>query len=232
MKILLISDVHANIEALEEVLNHTSFDEVAFMGDAVDYGPNPSEVFDLLRYIQAKRVLGNHDAAAAYGVDCRSSPATHSASVATRDRITLKLMTHKSLDLLGKIDRKLDFECDGLKIRALHAAPADVLYKYVEKAEAERFEMNGADLMLVGHTHVPYEVKKGNVWVVNPGSVGFPADGDPRASYAILDTKTRQVTFGRVKYDIDGVFMKLRELLGEDETVFEVLAKWLRTAIR
>ena len=87
-RLLLISDVHANLEALEEVLNHTNFDEVLFVGDIVDYGPNPVEVFDLLRYIRAKRVLGNHDAAASFNRDCRSSPATHAASVATREEIT------------------------------------------------------------------------------------------------------------------------------------------------
>lgn len=232
MKVLLISDVHANLEALEEVLNHTNVDETVFMGDAVDYGPNPVEVFDLLRYIKAKRVLGNHDAAASFKIDCRSSPPMHKASVATREMITCKLTPRKSLDLLGKAERKLNLEYDGLMIRALHAAPGDELYKYLTRDEAEKLDMGGADLMLLGHTHMAYEVKNDTSWVVNPGSVGMPADGDPRASYAILDTNTRHVTFGRVKYDIEGVVSKLHNILGQDNEVFEILEESLRTARR
>jgi protein phosphatase len=231
MRLLLISDVHANLEAVEEVLNHTNFDEVLFMGDIVDYGPNPVEVFDLLRYIRAKRVLGNHDAAASFNRDCRSSPATHAASVATREEITRKLLAPKFLEILGKAERRLDLEYDGMKLRALHAAPEDELYRYVTKEDAGSLDMGCADLLVLGHTHFSYEVKKEGVWVVNPGSVGFPADGDPRASYAILDTKTRQIAFGRVKYDIDGVTSKLRNLVN-NEQVFRVLADWLQTGER
>ena len=231
MRLLLISDVHANLEALEEVLNHTNFDEVLFMGDIVDYGPNPVEVFDLLRYIRAKRVLGNHDAAASFNRDCRSNPATHAASVTTREAITRKLLAPKFLNLLGKAERKLDLEYDGMKLRALHAAPGDELYLYVTREEAASLDMGDADLLVLGHTHTPYEVKKKGVWVVNPGSVGFPADGDPRASYAILDTKTRQITFGRVKYDSDGVISKLRNLVN-NEQVLRVLSDWLQTGQR
>jgi len=232
VKVLLISDVHANLEALEEVLNHTNVDDIIFLGDAVDYGPNPVEVFDLLRYIMAKKVLGNHDAAASFKIDCRSSPIMHKASVATREMITWKLMPRKSLNLLGKAERKLDLEYDGLKIRALHAAPGDELYKYLTRDEAEKLDMGGADLMLLGHTHMTYEVRRDGIWVANPGSVGMPADGDPRASYAILDTNTRQITFGRIKYDIEEVVSKLRDILGQDSEVFEILAECLRTARR
>jgi putative phosphoesterase len=232
MKVLLISDAHANLEALEEVLNHTNVDDIIFVGDAVDYGPNPVETFDLIRYTKTKRVLGNHDAAASFKIDCRSSPAMHRASVATREMITYKLMPSKSLDLLGRADRKLDLEYDGLKIRVVHAAPDDELYKYLSRDEAEKLDMGGADLMLLGHTHVAFEVKNDKAWVVNPGSVGMPADGDPRASYAILDTNTRHVTFGRVKYDVEGVISKLQDMLGQDSEVFEVLAGCLRKAHR
>jgi len=232
MKVLLISDVHSNIEALEGVLNDTSFDEVLFMGDVVDYGPNPIEVFDLLHDMKPEKVLGNHDAAASLRIDCRSSPAMHKASIVTREKITWKLLPKKSLKLLGKAKRRLDIDLDGLKVRALHGAPGDELYRYFTRDEAEGLDMGGADLIVVGHTHVAYEVKKGDVWVVNPGSVGMPADGDPRASYAVLYTNRGKVTFHRVEYDIDKVLSKLHDLLSEDREVFEVLAEALRTAQR
>jgi protein phosphatase len=230
MKVLLISDAHANIEALEAILNHANADDVVFMGDVVDYGPNPVEVFDLLNSVNAKRALGNHDAAAAFGIDCRSGPATHEAAVVTRQMITLKLMPERSLNLLGKAARRIELEYGDLKIRAMHAGPKDELYEDVTREQAEKLDMQGADLLLLGHTHAAYEVKEGGLWAVNPGSVGLPSDGDPRASYAVLDTGTKQITFGRAKYDIEEVVSKLRNTLGHATSTFQKLATWLRTA--
>ena len=90
--------------------------------------------------------------------------------------------------------------------------------------------MQGADLLLLGHTHIAYEVKENGMWVVNPGSVGLPSDGDIRASYAVLDTNTKQITFGRAEYDVEKVVSKLRNILGQGASAFEKLATWLRTA--
>ena len=97
MRILLISDVHANLSALDEVLNRASYDDVLFMGDVVDYGPSPFEVYSRLSQVHAKRVLGNHDVAASLGVDCRSSPQLHEASVLTRERITVPRMPRRAM---------------------------------------------------------------------------------------------------------------------------------------
>jgi putative phosphoesterase len=229
MKILLISDIHSNLEALEQVVNNTTYDEILFIGDVVDYGPNPKEVFDILQYLKAKRVLGNHDVAAALGIDCRSSQATHAASVVTRGRITTQLMTKKSLELLGKAKKKLNLEFDGLRVRILHAAPGDELYRYISKDDVSTLDMTGADLLVLGHTHVPYEVKNEKAWVINPGSVGMPKDGDPRASFAILDTVKRQVEFRRISYDVDLMLSELRKLIGDDKSIFDQLASIFRT---
>lgn len=230
MKVLLISDVHSNLEALEEVLNRATYDEVLFLGDVVDYGPDPKAVLEILEgYAKAKRVLGNHDAAAAFKIDCRSSPATHEASVVTRNAITMKLLPQKYLDLLGKAEKKLNLNYDGLRVRALHAAPGNELYRYLSRDEAEKLEIEGADLLVVGHTHIPYEVKRNNLWVVNPGSVGMPKDGDPGASYAILDTIKREVTYERTRYNVELMLTRLHGLLKEDEPIFNQLAKIFRT---
>ncbi len=229
MRVLLISDIHSNLEALEEVLNHASYDEVLFMGDLVDYGPNPFEAFELLQYVRAKRVLGNHDAAAIYRIDCRSSLRFHEASVVTREVLTWKRMPPSALRVLGKTEKELRVEFEGVRVRAFHAAPEDKLFKYITKEEAAGMAMKGADLILVGHTHIPYEVKRDGVWVVNPGSVGMPKDGDPRASYGILDTSSRTVNLERTKYDVDEVISKLREPLDKHRDVFNLLASTLRT---
>jgi protein phosphatase len=232
MRVLLISDIHSNIEAFRAVLDQTSFDEVLFMGDIVDYGPNPSEVFDLLQELAPKRVLGNHDVAAAFRVDCRSSPSMHEASQVTRERITWKLLPKESLEILGKAEYIQNIDYDGLRIRMLHAAPGSLLYKYITREEAERLTLRDTDLLLLGHIHIAYEVKNEGAWVVNPGSVGMPGDGDSRASYAILDTDASEVAFRRAKYDIENVISKLKVLLyGEDE-VLNTLVKALYHAQR
>ncbi|MDG6920965.1 MAG: metallophosphoesterase family protein [Nitrososphaerota archaeon] len=229
MKVLLISDVHSNLPALDAVLSKTSYDDVLFMGDAVDYGPFPFEVYSRLKRIKAKRVLGNHDVAAALGLDCRSSPRTHEAAVRTRERITFQRMPRRALQALGKAEKTLDLAYGDLKVRVLHASPGDELYRYITKEEAAKLEVRGANLLLLGHTHVPYEIKDGSRWIVNPGSVGMPKDGDPRASYAILDTSTREVLFGRAEYDVERVVAKLRELIGDEVPICELLVRTLRT---
>ncbi len=229
MEVLLISDVHSNITALDSVLSTVRYDEVLFMGDIVDYGPYPMEVYSRLKQIGAKRVLGNHDVAAAFGLDCRSSPRAHEAAVRTRERITFQRMPRRALQGLGEAERTLHLDIDGLRIKALHACPGDELYRYITKEEAGSLEMGEADLMLVGHTHVAYEVKDGTRWIVNPGSVGMPKDGDPRASYAVLDTSSREVRFERAEYDVEGVVARLRELMGDEVTVYDFLARTLRT---
>jgi len=230
MRVLLISDVHANLPALDEVLGTATYDDVLFMGDAVDYGPFPFEVYSRLSQVRAKRVVGNHDVAAALGMDCRSSPQLHEASVVTRERITVPRMPRRALQaLVKKAERRLDLDYGGLRIRMVHASPDDELYRYITEEEASRLEVKGADLLLVGHTHVPYEVKTGDAWVVNPGSVGMPRDGDARASYAILDTYSREVRFKRAAYDIEATVSKLHQLIGEERRVYELLASILRT---
>lgn len=232
MKVLLISDVHSNLLALDAVLNKATCDDILFTGDAVDYGPSPLEVYSRLKRIRAKRVVGNHDVAAAFGLDCRSSPKMKEAAVRTRERITFQKVPTKALRMLGRAEKTLDVAYDNLRVRAIHAAPGDELYRYITKEEAADLEVKGADLLVLGHTHVPYEIKDGTRWIVNPGSVGMPKDGDPRASYAVLDTSRREVQFDRAEYDVEHVVSKLKQLIGDEEPIFEQLAKGLRTGYR
>ncbi len=229
MHILLLSDVHGNLSALNEILERVAYDEVLFMGDAVDYGPLPFEVHSRLGQVGAKRVVGNHDVAAALGVDCGSTQNLRAASERTRDRITRARMPKSSMRSLIRAERTLRLEYDGLRIMMVHASPRDELYEYVSKEHASELEVTGVDLLLLGHTHIPYKVSAGRTVVVNPGSAGMPFDGNPRASYAVLDTQTRRVRFERAKYDIEVTVSKLHELIGDDRHVYRQLASILRT---
>ncbi|MDG6908169.1 MAG: metallophosphoesterase family protein [Nitrososphaerota archaeon] len=230
MKALLISDVHANLPALDAVLNKISYDRVLFMGDAVDYGPFPFEVYSRLHQVRAIRVLGNHDAAASFGVDCQSTPEMHEASILTRNVITSKRMPKRAMQALGKkAHRKMFLEYNDLRILMVHGSPTEELYQYVSREDAANLVEPNVDLIVLGHTHIPYEVKNENTWVVNPGSVGMPRDGNPRASCAILDTYNKVVHFERVDYDIEPMLSKLQQLLAPNTKIYEFLADIFRT---
>ena len=240
-RILILSDIHANIEALRTVIDYVKdYDKILFLGDAVDYGPNPDEVIDFLKENKALWVRGNHDTAVAFGVDCRCGEKTHDLSVYTRENISNKLITPNNKELLRKLSEKLILEIDGNKIYMVHATPTNPLYAYLypwytddqflealhEPGLSSR-KIPNVNIFLLGHTHFQFMKKINNFLVVNPGSVGQPRDGDARAAFAILDTNTQNFEFHRVKYPIEQTIEKLRKLISNKE-IFHRLANILK----
>jgi putative phosphoesterase len=150
-------------------------------------------------------VRGNHDHALAYDVDCRCAPVMREASVATRQWHSrlLSPQDKEYLHGLPVIDR---VEVAGRTFHLAHAAPAGDLYDYhivpdaSEEVLRERLKGIEADFVLLGHTHLPLLRKIGTTTIVNPGSVGQPRHGDPRASYAIWDDG--EIKFCRAAYDV------------------------------
>jgi len=222
MRILVLSDVHANLAALEAVLGaEPSVDRVFFLGDTVDYGPDPSGCIERLRAVAAAAVRGNHDNAVAFGVECMCSETFRELSRASRE-YTKSVLSPEEIAFLRGLspDRTLDVE--GRRFYLTHASPADNLFGYVSpEKDPERWqvEMDGApadrDIILTGHTHRPYirrllksprssgarvPAREERV-VVNPGSVGQPRDGDPRAAYAVWERDHFELK--RVDYDIE-----------------------------
>ncbi len=220
----MLSDVHANAEALRAVLNSAEADLVVFLGDAVDYGPDPGEAVDALRSSADVAVMGNHDAAAAFGVGCGCAEELRPLSEYTRREITLPALSRGDLDWLGSLPRRAELDLGGAAAYAVHASPRDPLHGYVMPAaseselEAELVEAGisgprrvSADLVLLGHTHRPMDREVGGTRVVNPGSVGQPRDGDPRASYAVLE-EGGGIRLGRVRYDVEAAVGRVRSL--------------------
>ncbi len=203
MRVLVISDIHGNEEALRAVTEAESVDRVLCLGDLVDYGPRPAEVVRWVRSHAEATVRGNHDTAVARGVPCRSAPAFRRLSEESRKR-TIPLLSDEEIRFLGGLPVERSIEIQGLRIRMLHAAPADPLYQYLPASDVAAWERGvadiDADVILVGHTHIPAVLSFGTKLVVNPGSVGLPRDGDPRACYAVLED--RRPLLKRAAYDV------------------------------
>lgn len=203
MRIAIISDIHANLAALESI--QEPYDLLVCLGDLVDYGPQPREVIHWVREWSLKVVRGNHDHALAFSVDCCCAPVMKEASVNTRQWHS-QLLSSEDKAYLRCLPITERVEVAGATFHLAHAAPAGDLYDYhivpdaSDEALRERIEGIEADFILLGHTHLPMLRTIGKTTIVNPGSVGQPRHGDPRASYAIWEDG--EVKFHHGVYDV------------------------------
>jgi putative phosphoesterase len=204
LKVLVVSDIHSNFAALEAVLDDAGpWDAAISAGDTVGYGPNPEECVDRLYFKGFRCVAGNHDyAVATVETDWFND------DVQDAIRINRGQLTGASLRWLEKLPTELKFELNSFKVSVYHGSPTEPLtnYIYSETAEAraeDYLRLTGSDIIILGHTHIPYKIERGGRFILNPGSVGQPRDGDPRASYLILETDPLRVEHRRVEYNID-----------------------------
>ncbi|MFO8029091.1 MAG: metallophosphoesterase family protein [Cyclonatronaceae bacterium] len=196
MRIAVLSDIHANLPALEACLtklDSLDFDHVISLGDQVGYGPFPNEVINILRELKIPTVLGNHDAGAVGRIPLNMfREPNHSLLTWTRDNLTAENRTYL-------LKAPLTLQED--KWIAAHASPVDPeQWTYLNSAPKcrEVLEQVQQTFCLVGHTHVPgviadrigvLRVKPGYRYVINPGSIGQPRDSSRMASFGILDTE-------------------------------------------
>ncbi len=211
MRCALISDVHANKYALAAVLasiEATGVDVLVNAGDTFGYYPWAQEVFDRLLSLRACTVLGNHDALILGGTPGDPLPSYWDA------------IEHNRRDLapaawawLRALPNELRLTLGGRPIRVIHGTPDDPLCGrlYPDHQGLPAWFPAEGEVLVFGHTHYPMvERRTGRGLLVNPGSVGQPRDGDPRASWALLNTKTLEVTVNRVEYRRRGVMDELR----------------------
>jgi len=205
MKVLIISDVHANPWALRAVVHDAGpVDYVLCAGDIVSYGPDPRATLDAVRKQGVVAVRGNHDHAVASGADPKASPAKQRLALAMRDW-TRSQLEPADIAWLVRLPLRLMWEISGTRFAVAHATPRDPLYDYRLRPDAaESFVREtaagiDAEVLVVGHTHWPLLRTCGGLQIVNPGSVGQPLDGDPRAAYAMWEDG--QVTLRRIEYD-------------------------------
>lgn len=203
MRALIVSDVHGNHAALAAILAAEPHDIAICLGDLVGYGPEPGACVRWARAHARLAVQGNHDRALADGIapGCGERFAWLADAAAPFGRTQVKGL---AMDYLRARPRWALLELDGVRCMCVHATPADPLYRYVgPDADGWAREMRGvsADVVLVGHTHLQFELTIGGKRIVNPGSAGQPKDGDPRAAFAVLEDG--EVRLGRVAYPVE-----------------------------
>ena len=229
MRVAVLSDIHANLPALEAVLEDTDdaqIDELWCLGDVVGYGASPDECAALVRERCEPSLVGNHDLAVLGALDT----STFSSAAAAAVEWTT---AHSSKETLSYL-RGLEPSDASRPVALYHASPRDPVWEYVLWPEqaADCLAVQERRVSLVGHSHVALffsatepengagdappeahgwqagagtrlEIGEGR-WLINPGSVGQPRDGDPRAAWLELDTEAWEATYHRIGYDIDG----------------------------
>ena len=213
LRIVVISDIHSNLDALEAVIeNLPKYDELFCLGDMVGYGPQPNEVVKRLRLLRPNVVLmGNHDSAVVTGDTAGFSSHAAEAVEWTREKIN-----HKSLDYLASLQSSARLDRGGMSLAVFHGSPHDPLTEYIfpgipDASARKLIEVAGVKIVLLGHTHMPMLYTFGGQMLGNPGSVGQPRDGDPRSSFATLTISDGRFSFDikRVEYDVDPVAEKI-----------------------
>ncbi|MFC4450529.1 metallophosphoesterase family protein [Halorussus aquaticus] len=198
MRIGVLSDVHSNRVAFESVLDDMpDVDGLVCAGDVVGYNPWPAECVEMVREREIPTVMGNHDRAVASGTAFRFNQMAKAGVEHARERLS-----ENQRDWLADLpDERHEF--DG-RVKIVHGHPDDPDH-YTMPEEFSADLLDGEDVLVMGHTHVQYAEEYADGVVMNPGSVGQPRDGDPRAAYAVLDLDDLSVEQRRVEYDIEAV---------------------------
>lgn len=232
MRYLIISDIHSNMTALETVLAAAKgkWEKAVCLGDLVGYGPDPNEVVDCVRSLDAATIRGNHDKAVAGVEDIDDfNPIARAAVLWTRQQ--LRPENREYLQTLAKGPKTVD----GFSIAHGSVYDEDE-YVYAPELAVDALKASSTPVTFFGHTHLQggftlhgeavqalrtapgagresssMTLEDGTTYLLNPGSVGQPRDGNPRAGFAIADLDSRTVEFWRVSYDIERVQRRMAE---------------------
>jgi len=228
MRFAILADIHSNLTAFDAVLGDAErrggFDKIWCLGDVVGYGPDPHECIERLRQFEPLCIAGNHDWAAIGKIDTSEfNPVAALAAQWTAQQLSAE--DKEYLLNLPQIVYEDDFTL-------AHGSPREPIWEYLLSIEAAQnsFDSFETAYCLVGHSHVPLvfelidekavyrefedgaNLKLGKTrMIINPGGVGQPRDGDPRASYAIYDAEAQTMHHYRVEYDIPATQKKMAE---------------------
>ncbi|HEX7055581.1 MAG TPA: metallophosphoesterase family protein [Bacilli bacterium] len=215
MKIALLADIHGNDHALEAVLADIadqSADRIVVLGDLVFKGPRPEECVKAIQRLHAQVIRGNIDELVGLGriQEGFAKSESHAQALLTEMEWTRGRLSKSELAYLAELPFSLEMELmDGHMLHCVHATPQNVLDIVPMDAKAQQLERmfvnERASIVAYAHIHYPYVKFWNGKTIVNTGSVGLPFDGDPRASYALIETlgDKSSITIRRVKYDIE-----------------------------
>ncbi|HSM23916.1 MAG TPA: metallophosphoesterase family protein [Anaerolineaceae bacterium] len=227
MRILIISDIHSNLEAIQAVVNNTGeVDAVWCLGDLVGYGPDPDECIDLIKSLpNLSCIRGNHDAAILGEMDVRLFNQEARSTIDWQ----LSHLSTENIEFLKKLPDRLSISDCYL----VHGSPRYPIWEYILDPFVARvnFDFFNEDYCFVGHSHQPLmchwnPINEKINWndqlngqvnnlkprtIINPGSVGQPRDNDPRASYGIFDDETKKWTLYRIDYPFQITQQKITE---------------------
>ncbi|MBI4639893.1 MAG: metallophosphoesterase family protein [Candidatus Tectomicrobia bacterium] len=192
MKIGVISDIHCNASALRRVLEEMPpVDHLLCAGDLVNQYGFSNEVFDLVDEFHIQFIQGNHEDTLLNNTNRRI--------------FTQNLINPSHLEKVSSAPDSMELLFNGTSILMVHGSPWDHLKEYIfpNSYKLKMFEGLGFDIVIMGHTHIPMVKKIGEVILLNPGSCSAPRDGDPRSSYAIIDTHHREVYVERSSYNVE-----------------------------
>ncbi len=225
MKIVIISDIHANQAALE-ALPESDYDQLWCIGDLVDYGPRPREVIQWVERHATTTVRGNHDHAAGFSVDPQCSQPYKRLAAETL-RYTSAVCTWEDCGFLKRLPLQQKIQVGSVHFRLVHAVPTDTLFGY-RPEDSDRWEQEvryaSADFLVVGHTHTPFLRMVGKTMVINPGSIGQPKTGRPLACYAGWTDGNAELQ--EYEYPIADTIQQIREMPlapGDQDALITVL---------
>lgn len=214
MRFAVIGDIHGNKYALESVLKDIDSKNIDFIistGDLVGYMPYPNEVIELIRKNKVVVVQGNHDKAIAES----KKISTDEIEKMTDEDIQKKasraftnwVLTDENRTYLKNLTSKLSLEMEGIKIVVVHGSPMGIdEYLYEDKEKLSKLtEVIHEDVIICGHTHVPYSLTVKDKTFINAGSVGKPKHGDCQSTYAIVEIKDGLIDYSieKVNYDVE-----------------------------
>ena len=233
MRIAVFSDIHANIHALQAVLDDIETqqpDRTLCLGDLVGYGAFPNEVVEMIRKSGIPTIKGNYDDGVGYERgDCGCAYKTQADRERGHESIvwTTQAVTEQNKAFLRQLLPSIELRSNGMTVKAVHGSPRRIneyLFEDRPIASLEKaLDAAGTNVMVCGHTHLPYHKVIGNRHIVNDGSVGKPKHGNPLACYVILEiSNTLRVHFRYVAYDYEAAAAAV-EVVGLPQAFAEAL---------
>ena len=220
MRIGLISDIHANLQALEAVLEHlreNQVDTIWNMGDSVGYGAYPDEVLERIYQDAILSILGNYDRKVLRIKKKEKKWAEHKIpEKLLAFHWAYKQLSQTCRDYLSSLPEQIRMNIDGWKILIVHGSPVSREEHLTPSTPERRLEelstIAEAQIVFCGHSHQPFSRQASETWFINPGSVGRPDDGDYRTSHAILDLDANRINVihYRLDYDVTAATREIR----------------------